>query len=379
MQNMRQITIDALPLLFHGGISNYTRPLVEHLVAAAGEEWQVDLVFRLSPSWSRLESYRRYCREHYDQPAGHKRVFAPDRWTTRLWENGFFVPLRRRRESAGIFLATTDLVPKLRPEIKGLVGWIVYDLTPLKIPAFFKANVEEYARQARERAERADFIIAISETTRRDVIELLKYPEDKVCVIYPGVTPPETAPHAVPAARPYIYYAGSLALNKNVDGLIRVFARCIHQYHLDLDLILSGKDFCGRAYWPKLLREQKVAERVHITGWVSDQKRDALLAGAMMAWQFSWYDGFGLSILEAAAGGIPCLYTNRGAVKEILRNPEQEIDPANEGAAAEKAAMACRSPDILLRWEKLGIARAADFSWKKSAEKLLAWCERNIG
>ena len=383
MQNMRQLAIDALPLLLQGGISNYVGPLAKHLVSGAGEKWRVDLVFRMAASCSRLESYRRYCREHHDRPAGHRRIFIPDRWITRLWENGYFIPLRRRGESPGIFLATTGLVPRLKPGANGAVGWIVYDLIPLKIPGFFTADVETFTRLARERANRADFIIAISETTRRDVIDILKYPESKVCVIYPGVARYETALNAAPllspAARPYIFYSGSLALNKNVDGLIRVFARCIHRHHLDLDLVLSGKDFCGRGYWRQLVRDEKLEGRVHITGWVSDRKRDALLANAMMAWQFSWYEGFGLSILEAASMGIPVLYSNRGAAGEILCNPEQEIDPADEEAAADKAAAACRSPEVLLQWKKHGLARAAKYSWEKSAEKLLDWCARNAG
>jgi glycosyltransferase involved in cell wall biosynthesis len=95
-----------------------------------------------------------------------------------------------------------------------------------------------------------------------------------------------------------------------------------------------------------------------------------------MVWQFSWYEGFGLAVLEAAVRGIPVLYANRGAVPEILKNPEQEIDPTDERNAAMKAAEALSSSSKLNRWSELGRERAAEFSWDKSSSKLLKWLER---
>jgi glycosyltransferase involved in cell wall biosynthesis len=381
MRNRRQLAIDALPLLLQGGISNYTRPIVEHLVALAGEQWQVDLIFRITASWSRLQSYRRYHREHDAQRACHKPVFMPDRWITRLWENGCFIPLRRQRESGGVFLATTDLVPALKPGNGGAVGWILHDLIPLKTPEHFNGDVNVYARQARERAGRADFIVAISETTRKDIIELLNYPEERIVVIYAGI-----AEAAVPRAglpldikRPYLLYIGGLARHKNVDGMLRIFARCVHEHGLDYDIVLTGKDFRGPGYWESLVRELGIGSRVHITGWISDDERNSLLAHARMLWQFSWYEGFGRPVLEAAAMGVPVLYTSRGAVKEILMNPGQEIDPADEAAAARKAATALTSEATLEEWGKLGRARALKFRWPESARKLLQWIENRFG
>ena len=210
----------------------------------------------------------------------------------------------------------------------------------------------------------------------------MRYPEEKLCVIYPGVTPPK---QALPIGenirlpeRPYIIYLGALALNKNIDGMLRIFSLCVHQHHLDLDIILTGNDFCGRAFWQKLIRDLKIEDRVHLTGWISDNLREHLLNRASMLWHFSWYEGFGLPVLEAASRGIPALYTNRGAVPEILKDPEQEIDPADEEKAAAKAVQALRSQETLERWKRLGVARASEFSWEKSAQKLLGWMQERL-
>jgi glycosyltransferase involved in cell wall biosynthesis len=208
------------------------------------------------------------------------------------------------------------------------------------------------------------------------------FPEERICVVYAGSSFPKPALPAeknIPLPkRPYILYLGALALNKNVDGMLRIFSRCVHEHHLDLDIVLTGKDFCGGAFWHKLIHTLRIEGRVQMAGWISDNVREHLLTHALMLWQFSWYEGFGLPVLEAASRGIPVLYTNRGAVPEILKNPEQEIDPSNEEEAAVKAVCALSSPETLERWKRIGLSRAAEFSWQKSTLKLLNWLEERI-
>lgn len=369
---MRHVTIDALPVLFEGGISNYVRPLAEHMQAAAGSSWDVEMLFRLGPYPSRLRRYRQWQTSTLQARAARRPVLLPDRMVRRLWDSGYPVGAVTRNGAGDIFLATTELVPCG----KGFaVGWIVYDLIPLKVPHYFAIDHERYRLAMRQRARRADFIVAISECTKRDVVELLDYPEEKICVVYPGLTPagdPAPAPEQ-PGHRAYICYLGSLALNKNVDGMLRIFARCVHDHGVDMDLVMTGKDFCGRSFWDPLVRDLRIEERVRFAGWVPDGEMETLIRGARMLWQFSWYEGFCLPVLEAAGRGIPVLCTNRGSVPEILRNPEQEIDPADEPGTAHRAAEALRSEATLSRWSTLGRARADVFRWDVSAVKLLEW------
>ncbi len=369
---MRHVTIDALPVLFEGGISNYVRPLAERMQAASGPSWDVEMLFRLGPYPSRARRYRQWQQETLQASAGRRLVLLPDRMVRRLWEGGYPVGAFTRNGAGGIFLATTELVPCGRGVA---VGWVVYDLIPLKVPQYFAIDHERYRAAMRQRAQRADFIVAISECTKRDVVELLGYPEEKICVVYPGLTPardPASAPEQR-GCRPYICYLGSLAVNKNVDGMLRIFARCVHDHGVDMDLVLTGKDFCGRSFWDPLVRDLRIEGRVRFAGWIPDGEMEALIRGAKMLWQFSWYEGFCLPVLEAAGRGIPVLCTNRGSVPEILRNPEQEIDPADEAGAAHRAAEALCSEATLSRWSALGRARADEFRWDNSAVKLFEW------
>lgn len=376
------LQIDALPLLLRGGISHYVRPLVEHLPPTAPPSWRLRLVWRLACLPDRIRAYRQYRRRSTLLAADHRLVLRPDRWTIRRWERGLLPPSASDPVTDSVFLATTDLVPHAaagHPRI----GWIVYDLIPLKIPRFFEGDPELYRRHMRACAERCAFIIAISETTKRDIVEELGVPTDRITVIYPGVTwnpndvcvEPSKENRSGGAGgreRPYVYCAGSLARNKNTDGVLRIFARGVHTHRMDADLILTGKDFCGAAYWARLLADLRIADRVRFAGWLPDVEQARLLSGARMLWQFSWYEGFGLPVLEAAARGVPVLHSNRGALPEILGNPEQVMDPEREAEAAEQAAAAWHDETRLQTWRMHGLRRAALFSWERSAQRLWA-------
>ncbi len=372
---MSKFFIDALPVIFEGGISNYVRPLVNHLRKNSAEKRYIKLLFRLGLHRSRRDHHRTWRANGSFNEDSEIRTYIPDRVIEHLWNRGSMTSTIGECKKEDIFLATTEFVPR-NNALK--VGWVVYDLTPCRVPQFFQINHRRYFESMIKRASVSDFIVAISENTKRDIVDLLKYPEDRICVVYPGIEDMNVSKllSVHTHNRPYVYYAGSLSLNKNVDGMLRIFSRVVHEHGLDIDIILSGKDFCGKSFWDELSRKLQISDRVQIKGWVSDEERESLLSQAKMVWQFSWYEGFGLPVLEAAVRGIPVIYTNRGAVSEILRNPEQEIDPAEESDAAMKAAEALSSSSKLNQWSELGRERAAEFSWDKSSSKLLKWIER---
>jgi glycosyltransferase involved in cell wall biosynthesis len=352
--------------------------LVEHLLLEKAGQWGFRFIFRLGYGGQRKRflpgCFEKACR----QGAEIRTTSFPDRLVAGIWGAGL-PGLRTFLTSAcDVVLAPTTIVPRVR---HAKVGWFVYDMTPLKIPRFFKGSAAAFNKQARRCARRADFIVALSECTKRDIIELVEYPAEKITVVYPGAGDSSSVrrpPGATGPGRPTILYLGALALNKNVDGLLRIFARCVHDHRLDIDLVLTGTDFCGAAYWAGLVQRLGIERRVRFLGWVSETEREALLSRATMLWQFSWYEGFGLPVLEAAGRGVPVLCTDRGAVPEILRSPDQEVDPADEAGAAARAAEALKSPAILQAWREHGLKRAAEFTWARAARRLAGAIEAQI-
>jgi glycosyltransferase involved in cell wall biosynthesis len=375
-----RLFIDALPILGKGGISNYIRPLIEELIECRSAQWPLELFFRLGFRGRRNPMLEKWAQSMVGNSCVIHTTQFPDRLITKLWENGLMGASLIAGTWADVILATTELVPRGRGS---LTGWFVYDLIPLKVPQFFGSSYRRFLETMQRCARRADFIIALSECTRSDIVELLGYSEEKIVVVYPGTNAAPkscTADQPVPpATTPYILYLGALALNKNVDGLLRIFARCIHDHRLDMNLILTGKDFCGPGYWKSLVSRLGIAERVKFRGWVTDSEKETLLDGASMLWQFSWYEGFGLPVLEAAGRGIPVLCSNRGALPEIIQNPDQEVDPGDETGAAARASDALRSPSVLSEWKARGLRRAAMFTWTKSVHQMTSYIETAIG
>jgi glycosyltransferase involved in cell wall biosynthesis len=367
----KTVTFDALPLIFEGGISNYVKPLVRHVVQEARSGWTVQLLFRISVDRSRHQRYRTF--RPFEGPFTGSSVVTrvPDRVLRALWGGFGYPPFSMSRRRKNAFIATTDMVPRRGSDC---IGWIVYDLTPLRIPDYFDLNQKRFHKKMLGLSQRTDFIVTISENSKKDIAELLDYPENRIRVIYPGVTDRPSLYTASPprsGQRPYVYYIGSLALNKNIDGMLRIFSDCVNRHGLDIDILLTGRDFLGSGFWNPLIQDLHIDGRVHLTGWISDDERDAYLSHAAMLWQFSWYEGFGLPVLEAASRGIPVLYSNRGSLPEIINDPEQEMDPERESEAADKAAAALTSPAILTRWKERGLQRSAAFSWSRSARNLL--------
>ena len=131
---MRTLTIDALPLMGQGGISNYNRPLFEELFAQAPSEWQVELIFRLGFLGSRKDLYRKYRKRLHRSKVLIRKSCLPDRLLIKRWEKKFSIKGNKAESNNNVFLATTDLVPRCK---NAKVGWIVYDVTPLILPQFF--------------------------------------------------------------------------------------------------------------------------------------------------------------------------------------------------------------------------------------------------
>ena len=138
---MRYMNIDALPLLFEGGISNYTRPLVESIAHNAAPSWQVGLLFRLGITKSRKRALTRYKLARQSMPCLYRHTFLPDRFLEFFWKKGHLIPLWESKGDEDIFIATTNLVPKIHG---ARVGWVIHDLMQARIPEYFSFNKEVF-------------------------------------------------------------------------------------------------------------------------------------------------------------------------------------------------------------------------------------------
>ena len=259
----------------------------------------------------------------------------------------------------------------------------IHDLAPLRWPEHYLRL--PYARVGHaweySLARRADAIIAVSEATRRDVIDLLRVPPERVTVI-PEAVDTEFRPVPAPEGRRvaatfgvpgrYVLYVGQFDPRKNMEGLLAAFARAA-LVDRELRLVIAGdlgklSSFLTRA----LERSSAPRERIVVTGRVDDVTLAALYAGAECLLHAALLEGFGLTPLESLAAGTPVVGYRAGAVEEVVGDAGMLVDPGDQDALGDALVAYLgdegRQRDLRARARP----RAAGFSWDRAAADTLA-------
>jgi glycosyltransferase involved in cell wall biosynthesis len=260
----------------------------------------------------------------------------------------------------------------------------VHDVSYLEHPEYF---TRERALQLRitvgRTVRRAARILTGTENARNSILKV--YPgleEDKVLVVPLAAAPafrPIAREAAVAAVRerysiggPFILSVGDIQPRKNHIGLIRAFARLAHAYpQLTHKLVFVGKPTWFSPKVQEAARESGVEERIQFAGFVSDA--DLLhLYNACDCFVFpSFYEGFGFPALEAMACGRAVVCSDASALPEVVDGAAILFDPYATDEMVRAIADVLLDLELRGRMERLGIQRAAHFSWQKTAQKTL--------
>ncbi len=227
----------------------------------------------------------------------------------------------------------------------------------------------------------ASGIIAVSETTKRDLVDRLQVDPDRIEVIHHGISPrfaPAT-PDAVNAVRRQygiggrsILAVGTIHPRKNLSRLIQAFERLARR-DASLQLVL-----CGGLGWQgnRVLRRAGASpfrDRIVHLGYVPDRDMAALYSSATVMAVPSLYEGFGLPVLEAMACGVPVVASNRSSLPEVADGAAVLVDPFDTESLATK--LECILDDEAERATLIarGSARAKLFDWGLTAARTLAF------
>jgi glycosyltransferase involved in cell wall biosynthesis len=263
----------------------------------------------------------------------------------------------------------------------------VYDLSFMRTPERFRPGnrwyLETFTRWSCRRARR---VIAISENTKRDVMELLHIPGERVDVVYPGVDarfrplPPEQVA-AFRAAKGlperFVLYLGTIEPRKNLTVLLEAYA-ALRRGGRTSQLVLAGGK--GWMFEEVFARIEALALRddVILPGYVPDEELPLWYNAAEVFVYPSLYEGFGIPPLEALACGKPAVVSNVSALPEAVGDAGLLVRP---GDAAELAdALQRLLGDAALRAElgARGRAHAARFSWERAAAETVAVYHRAL-
>jgi alpha-1,3-rhamnosyl/mannosyltransferase len=207
-------------------------------------------------------------------------------------------------------------------------------------------------------ARRADHVLAVSDRTRDDAVELYGLPPERITVTPHGVDP-RFAPGPGDASRAYLLHVGAVQARKDPLAALAA-ARAV-----GLPLVVAGPE-----------KEPEVARRLReggadVRGYVSQEELAELYRGAAALLLLSRYEGFGLPVLEAMASGTPVVLSGDAALREVAGDAAVYVEDG-DAAAAVRRALADGD-----RLAAAGLARAARFSWAETA-RLTAEAYRRV-
>ncbi|HEX5415049.1 MAG TPA: glycosyltransferase family 1 protein [Chloroflexota bacterium] len=326
-------------------------------------------------------------RRDHDAPAGvpTRRLWTPphhrwERWALGLELLGVSVLQAARGEALRV-LHSPDFISPLRlgPLARVIT---VHDLAFLRYPELLTAASQRYYGQIGRAVREAERIIAVSETTRRDLLTLVDASiVDKIAVIPEGVEPRfrpidrEEARRVVREkfgmAGEYFLFVGTREPRKNLPRLLEAFRR-LRERTGDRGPVLA---LVGSSGWLSEDLEEvarPLGDAARFLGRVSDPDLVALYRAARAHVLVSLYEGFGLPALEAMACGCPTLVADGSALIEVVGDAGLRVDPRDEDAIADALGRLWEDAALRAELAKRGLARARRFSWREAAKQTLA-------
>jgi glycosyltransferase involved in cell wall biosynthesis len=250
----------------------------------------------------------------------------------------------------------------------------VHDLSFERYPEFFslKQRLWHRAVNPKKLCQRADALLAVSEHTKRDLIELYGIAPDKITVTYPGFTNLTYAQDVMPMRLPerYILHVGAMEPRKNQRSLIDAFGQLKTLVGMsDVKLILVGPDGWRNREIRNAIRGASHADDILTFGFVNPREKAELYRRASVFAFPSFYEGFGLPALEAMAAGAPVVASFASSLGEVVGDAGILIDPYRPLELAEALVSILESPAFAARLSEHGRDRAGRFTWKSCAEK----------
>lgn len=305
------------------------------------------------------------------QPKG-----AVSSWRLRrqlAWEQ-VELPLRAARAGADVIhVPGGSAAPLAR---LGALVVTVHDLAPLRDPALLPPGRGRWywSRWMPLTVRRADRVIVPSSSTRDDVVRLLGVPAHRVHLM-PLAVPLDVSsaqpPGAVDAVRQryrlpprYVLYVGTIDRRKDYRGLLEA----TQALDADVALVIAGSVIAGRTDFAVALADLRLEDRVRVLGYVPDDDLVALYRGAAVFVYPSFFEGFGLPVIEAMASGTPVVTYRTTSLPEVAGDAAILLEPPVSPIALAKAIREVMDdPELRRRLVERGRARAAAFDWPTAA------------
>lgn len=309
----------------------------------------------------------------------HPTRFSP-RWSARLWHRAKIpIPVEIFTSKIDLFHATDFVMPPTLPNTKTLLT--VHDLSFVRVPDAASPSLKAYLDAVVPRSvKRADHILADSQATKDDLIDLYDTPESKITVLLSGVDKrfkPITDSQQLNQIlskyelndKDYLLSVGTVQPRKNYSRIIRTLAR-LRQQGLDVHYaIVGGKGWLEDEMY-QTIEDTHLQDYVHVLGFVDDVDLPALYTGSKSLIITSLYEGFGLPILEAMACGIPVITSNLSSLPEVAGEAGILVDPLDIDAITDATFTVLTDSTKRNQLIESGYQQVTHFTWERSAKHL---------
>ena len=254
-------------------------------------------------------------------------------------------------------------------------------------PHFYPDKIRWRVNRLQEKGiKEARILLCVSKHVKDFIAERFHVPEERLAVVYHGVSPDfrprEEAEYKEHLQKRYgltgryFLFAGKLKENKNISGLIRAFLLFRQQTNSDIKLVLAG-----RRLWSKGSLDQEIdaacqSGAVIELGHVEHEDMPLLYNSALALTFPSFWEGFGIPVLEAQASGIPVMTSNNSSLPEASGGHALHIDPESIEAMADAMRQLAENENLRQTLRQNGIANAKKFTWEKTARQTLAAYQR---
>jgi glycosyltransferase involved in cell wall biosynthesis len=278
------------------------------------------------------------------------------------------------------FCALTEKTPKTLT---------IHDLSFERYPDFFSHKQRLWHRllNPQKLAEQSRKIIADSLSTKNDLIDLYNLAPEKIKIIYPGINHEIYKPleKSLPKFREikekynlpekFILYLGTVEPRKNIEGIIEAFnlAKTQNPNLADLHLVIAGGTGWKTKRIFKTASNSPFFAQIHFIGYLSESHKRYLYNLAELFIFPSFYEGFGLPVIEAQACGIPVIAGLNSSFPEVLENSAILAKPDNITEISQAINQILTIPELKQSLIQKGLINSQRFSWQTCAEETLKY------
>mgnify|MGYP001593684156 CR=1 FL=1 len=259
----------------------------------------------------------------------------------------------------------------------------IYDLTPSLFPHYHYArNIKFHDRRNKFIAKHSKLVITLSQNSKKDINSVIGIPPGKIRVV-PGAISDKYRPienrtiikkvlkkyHLKDGQ--YFLFIGTIEPRKNIEGLLEAYGKIRSQLKSPFKVVLVGEKAWGWKNIQKSIHRLNLKKDTLVTGYIPDNDLVPIINGAKAFIYPSFYEGFGLPVLETMACGIPVIGSNTSSLPEVIGDGGLMVNPKDYTKLASYMLRITRDVKLHAELSRKALERAKLFSWKKSAQMTL--------